>query len=292
VSEVLPLLGSVAVVSGASRGLGFETARYLARRGASVAVCGRTADDAQEAAKAIGAEFATECLGSAVDVADPEAGFRFAEQVNSELGPTRFLINNAAILGPVGRLRREILTDWSSTIDVNLKGPGFLIAAFSEQIKAAGSGRVINLSGGGVGGPNPMQRVSAYGASKAGIGFLTELLADEMAAIGATINAIAPGSFPTTFLSGVLTADEAETGPELRLDAASRDGRIDRTTLTPFFNLVDFLLDPASNWLTGRVLSARWDTPDALNSARALDQLTTNMYRLRRIDGDLFEGKQ
>jgi NAD(P)-dependent dehydrogenase (short-subunit alcohol dehydrogenase family) len=281
-----PLVGCVAVVTGATKGLGRATAEFLARQGASIGICSRAPADTKAFAERLHGDHGVAVCASRVDVSDRQAVIRFSEQVRTELGDARVVINNAAILGPVGVLDSNTLESWSTAIDINLKGPAYLIAAFRDQLGRTGQGRVINLSGGGIGGPAPMKRTSSYVAAKAGIAGLTEALADELAEIGATINAIAPGALPTAFLDGVLTAGPKAAGNDLFKDAKSRTGQIPKASLEPFFSLLRYLVSPDSAWLNGRVLSARWETPIALEALRSAP-LTNNAYRLRRVDNDL-----
>jgi NAD(P)-dependent dehydrogenase (short-subunit alcohol dehydrogenase family) len=210
----------------------------------------------------------------------------FATQVETHLGPAAVVVNNAAVLGPVGVLEPSGTGDWSRTLDINVKGVANVIAAFSTQLRAGHQGRVVNLSGGGVGGPSPMMRTSAYVVSKFAVAALTEVLAEEFEGSSVTVNAVAPGPLPTRFLAGVLDAGPDVAGNALYDDALGRDDTLDDHHVRPFLNLLDYLIEAESYYLNGRVLSARWDQPGDLRSLRS--SISPNLFRLRRIDSDLF----
>jgi 3-oxoacyl-[acyl-carrier protein] reductase len=281
----------VAVVTGASRGLGAAIADHLASLGYAVALCSRAYGEAESIAEQIARAHGRATLGAAVDVASAAEVHAFAQRVHIELGAARVIVNNAATLGPVGPLSSSSLDAWSAAIDVDLKGPAYVLAAFVDQLAESGGGRVIGLSGGGIGGPNPMQRCSAYVAAKAGLAVLTEVLADELAAHGATINAIAPGALPTGFLAEVVDVGAAIAGADLFADATSRGHGLQPAHLDPVLALLDYLISPDAGWLTGRVLSARWNSPESLHALHAADQtepMSRDLFTLRRIDDDLY----
>ena len=284
------LAGRTAIVTGASRGLGFEVARHLSSCGAKVALCSRNESEVEERVENLRKESRAEVWGAVVDVSSASEVERFAANALDRLGPADIIVNNAAVLGPVGDLHPSQAMSWSHALDVNVKGVAFVTAAFREQLERSESGRVVNLSGGGVGGPNPMMRVSAYLTSKYAIAGLTEALAHEFAQSGPTVNAIAPGAFPTNFMDGVVQAGPDAAGADLFADATARSGVLLPAELKPFLNLLDYVISDAASHISGRLLSARWETPELLQ-ALSREQIDTNLYRLRRIDDALFCGR-
>lgn len=281
------LEGRVVVITGATRGIGRGVADALAMEGAALAVCGRTRGDAARLARELRATYAVVAIGADVDVSRRAEVEEFAAQVQNELGSADALINNAAVLGPVGPIHLVDLGEWEQTLSVNVVGVANSIAVFWNQLAASPPARIVNLSGGGIGGPSPMKRTSAYVASKAAVVALTENLADDAAAIGATVNAIAPGAIATGFMDGVLVAGEALAGEALFKDAVTRVVGPEPATLSPVVAVLRFLLSPESGAINGRTLSARWETPERLrlDIEGGIDE---SRYRLRRIDGQLY----
>ena len=183
--------GRVAAISGANTGLGRAIAEALAGAGADIALIGRS-DPAETLAsvKALGrrAIWVNADLG-----ARPDYGAIVA-QVVTQLGGLGILVNNAGII----RRNNAIdftEADWDAVLDVNLKAVFFLSQAAARHMIPAGGGKIINIASmlsfqGGI-------RVPSYTASKSGVAGLTKLLANEWAASGINVNAIAPGYFAT-----------------------------------------------------------------------------------------------
>jgi 3-oxoacyl-[acyl-carrier protein] reductase len=197
-AEFCVLEGRVALVTGASRGIGAAIARELARGGARVAVNYRAN---AEAAQAI----ANEIDGIAVqaDVAAASAAAELVDHVEDELGGLDILVNNAGITRDT-LLARMSDEDWSSVIETNLNGVFHTCRAVARKMLRKRSGAIVNLTSFvGVHG-NPGQ--ANYAASKGGIIGFTKALAKELGARGVRVNAVAPG-YIATELTGTLPDD-------------------------------------------------------------------------------------
>lgn len=273
---------TVCIVTGGGRGIGRFTAESLARRGARVAICSRTEAELAETTAAIVQLGLEPPLSFALDVSDPTSAFEFAAAVRRSLGPPGLLVNNAAALGPVGRLTEVDLAAWYRTLAINVGGVAAMCAAVVPLME--GGGAIINLSGGGIGGPSMATLVSAYTASKAAVVTLTEGLATEFAPLGVTVNAVAPGPVATRFTEPVLAAGRERAGELYEITLAQRE---EPTSMDPFVELVCYLASSRARWLTGRVLSARWDGVEDLEARR--DKIIAgSLYTLRRIDDTLY----
>jgi 3-oxoacyl-[acyl-carrier protein] reductase len=184
------LAGRVALVTGASGGIGAALARELAHAGGSVALAyARDATRADELARELAAGGAR-VLTAGADLADREAADQLVDDVERELGPIDVLVPNAG----VGRVRQRIEDvtdiDWDDHLAVNLTAPFLLARRVAPGMRSRGFGRILFVSSvaaftGGVVGPH-------YAASKAGLHGLTHWLASRLAGDGVTVNAIAP----------------------------------------------------------------------------------------------------
>lgn len=183
------LSGKVALVTGASRGIGRAISVALAEAGADVVVNFRTRHNEAEAVRAQIESLGRRCLTVQADVSKAGEVSRLAETVERELGPVAILVNNAGITRPQP-LDEITEQDWDEILSINLKSYFLVTQAVLPQMRAQRWGRIINLSSvaaqtGGVVGPH-------YAASKAGILGLTHSYAALLAKEGITVNAIAP----------------------------------------------------------------------------------------------------
>lgn len=234
------LSGQVALVTGATRGIGRTIAEHLARGGARVAVVGRSEERAREVAAALEGEGHT---GYACDVADPEACAALVKQVEEELGGLDVLVNNAGITDD-NLLMRLSDEAWDRVLETNLKGPFNLIRAVTRGMMRRRSGRIINITSvvGVMGNPGQAN----YAASKAGLIGLTKTVARELASRGILCNAVAPG-----FIESDMTAQLPEatrTSLQERI-ALGRLGTGDDVA-----SVVRFLAGPGAGYITGQTI--------------------------------------
>lgn len=189
---------SVAVVTGAGRGIGRAVALALAGRGCDVALLGRTTSDLDAAASAVAAT-GRRGLPIACDVARGADVERAAARVLAELGPPDVVVNNA---GSVVRASLLETTEqaWDEVVDVNLKGAFLVTRAFFPSMRARGSGRFVAI--GSISGTMGTARLTAYCASKWGVLGFTKALAEELRGTGLVTVCVMPGSVDTQMLEG------------------------------------------------------------------------------------------
>lgn len=237
------LSGKVAIVTGANTGIGQAIALALAEAGADVAAVGRTpAEETVAKARALGRK--AEVVSADLSTIEPVQ--RVMDETVEKLGGLDILVNNAGI---IRRADAVDFTeeDWDAVIDTNLKSVFFLAQAAGRHMIAQGAGKIINIASmltfqGGI-------RVPSYTASKAGVGGLTKILANEWAAKGVQVNAIAPGYIATNN-TAALQADEVRNKAILDRIPAGRWG--DPGDLS---GAAVFLASSASDYVTGHILA-------------------------------------
>ncbi|WP_140984021.1 2-dehydro-3-deoxy-D-gluconate 5-dehydrogenase KduD [Asticcacaulis tiandongensis] len=236
------LTGKVAIVTGGNKGLGQGIAIALAEAGADIAVVStRSETETVDKVKALGRK----AIHIAADLTSTEPVARILETTLKELGGLDILVNNA------GMIRRNdsvdfTEADWDAVIDLNLKSVFFLSQAAGKHFIAQGRGKIINIASmlsfqGGI-------RVPSYTASKSGLAGVTKLLANEWAAKGVNINAIAPG-YMATDNTAALQADEARNKAILDRIPAARWGEP-----SDMGGAAVFLASSASDYVNGAII--------------------------------------
>jgi 3-oxoacyl-[acyl-carrier protein] reductase len=215
---VLSLEGRVALVTGAARGIGAATAVALAEAGARVALVDRDEVGIERAADAIG-RAGSDALAIPADVTDAPAMERAVDATVAEWGRLDVLVNNAGIVrdATLGKVTDE---DWTTTLDVNLRGTMIGTRAALRPMRAAGAGRILSATSVVARMGNYGQ--TAYAASKGGIIGMTRAWARELGPLGITANAVAPGFIDTDMAKGV---PEKVLSALLERTAARRLGR-------------------------------------------------------------------
>jgi NAD(P)-dependent dehydrogenase (short-subunit alcohol dehydrogenase family) len=239
------LSGQVALVTGASSGIGRHLAQLLAAAGAKVALAARRADRLGEAAAEISAA-GGQGLPIACDVTRSDSVAAAVATAEEELGPLTILVNNAGVTvaKPVLQHTEE---EWDYVLDTNLKGAWLMAREFAQHlVDRQRSGRIINIAS--VLGVRTIARVPSYTAAKAGLIHLTHVLAMELARYRILVNAIAPGYVETDFNREFL---RSEAGRKLEaripLRRIGRPDDLDGAML--------LLASPAGAYITGAVIA-------------------------------------
>ena len=239
------LTGEVALVTGASSGIGRHLAKLLAAAGAKVALAARRVDHLAEVAREIAAAGGAS-LPIACDVTRSDNVIAAVAKAESELGPLTILVNNAGVV--VSKpLFEHTEADWDYVVDTNLKGAWLAAREFAHHLVGLQRpGRVINISS--VLGFRTIGRVPAYCAAKAGLTHLTHVLAMELARHGILVNAIAPGYLETDFNRAFF-----QTEPGKALISRIPLRRLGQTD--DLDGALLFLASPASAYVTGAVIT-------------------------------------
>ena len=237
------LSGRVALVTGANTGIGQGIAVALAKAGADLALVGRSsAEETAELVRSAGrrAILITADLSSIAPLGD------VVESTFAELGGLDILVNNAGIIRRADAVDFSE-EDWDAVIDTNLKSVFFLCQAAGRHMIAKRSGKIVNIASmlsfqGGI-------RVPSYTASKSGVAGLTRLLANEWAAKGVNVNAIAPGYIATNN-TAALQADEGRNRQIMERIPAGRWGNP-----SDLGGAAVFLASTASDYVNGHILA-------------------------------------
>ena len=185
------LTGQTAVITGASRGIGAETARAFAAAGANLCLMARSADELA----ALATELDTQTLVQACDISDYTSVSAAVDATIKTFGQLDIVINNAGAIEPISHLRSVDPAGWDKVIDVNLKGVFYAMRAALPHMLGRGSGTIITVSSGAA--HNPVEAWSHYCASKAGAAMLTECLHLENGASGIRAMGMSPGTVAT-----------------------------------------------------------------------------------------------
>ncbi len=236
------LAGRIALVTGASQGIGRACAIELAKTGATVALAARSVDKLEAVAAEIAAAGGS-AKAYALDVSSEESIKSCAKAVLADLGKVEILVNNAGITKDGLALRMK-LSDFEDVIRTNLTGAFLLTQAVISSMMKGRWGRVINITS--VVGETGAAGQANYAASKAGLIGLTKSLAREFASRGITVNAIAPGFIQTAMTEELTDAQKAGILTQIPLARYGNDADI--------ASAVAFLASEGAGYITGHTM--------------------------------------
>ncbi len=190
-----PLDGKVAIITGASRGIGLAVAHRLGTLGAKLSLCARDAKRLESAADEVRPGVAG-VFTAAVDVTHGDQIVAFVQNTEKTLGPVEILVNNAGI-GYFGPTHEATEANWDTVLDTNLKSVFLASKAVAAGMIARRGGHIINIAS--LAGKNAFAGGGIYCASKWGLLGLTECMAEDLRTYGIRVSAICPGSVATDF---------------------------------------------------------------------------------------------
>lgn len=208
----MELTGRVAVVTGASTGIGRAIAGALGRAGCRLGICARTAEDLDRAAEEL-RNVAPRVVAVPTDVSDEGAVARFAGRVHEELGPVEILVNNAGV-GIFGHVLDVSVADFDRTFGANVRGLFLCTRAFAPSMVERGDGVIVNIAS--LAGKNPFAEGAVYSGSKHAVLGLSKSMMLDLREDGVRVLTVCPGSVSTPFFR---KQDTLEPDPERILDA-------------------------------------------------------------------------
>ena len=235
---------AIALVTGASRGIGASVALALSRENYDLAITSRDPDRLQEISEQI-VKNNRSVYPIKLDVKETDVIPEIVNNIETEFGPIEVLVNNAGVNLPRAALDLSPV-EWDEVLDTNLRGLFFCSQSVARYMRKRKVGRIINISS--AAGLRATDDRAHYGSSKAGLNFLTRNLAFEWAKYNITVNAIAP-TFVKTELSEKTLSDPSLRSYYLGQIPLRRFG-----TMSDIINAVKFLASPSSDFITGIVL--------------------------------------
>jgi NAD(P)-dependent dehydrogenase (short-subunit alcohol dehydrogenase family) len=265
----------VALVTGASRGIGRATALVLGEAGFAVAVVARS-DAALEETRLLVERSGATAVALVADVTNAEAVSRAVEAVERDVGPITILVNNAGSLRAIGPLWETDPGDWWSDVMTSLAGAYNCCRAIVPQMLARGEGRIVNVTS--YAGTRPAPYQSGYGCAKAALNSLTESLAEELGDHGLNVFGVAAG-FTRTELTGHLTT----TAEGRRWLPNAGSGNVVDAEQTA--GLIALLASGTADELSGRLLHTLDDVDALLGAVDEIRDDDLYVPRLRRLSG-------
>ena len=244
-TDLFDLTGKIALVTGASRGIGESAARLLAQQGAHVIISSRRQESCEEVAASIRDE-GGRATAHACHIGDPEQIEAIYDHIRQQRGRLDILVNNAAANPYYGHITDTDMAAFTKTVEVNIRGYFFMSANACKLMKESGGGAIVNVSS--VDGIRPGDKRGIYSITKSAIIQMTKAFALECGPDNIRVNALLPGLTETKF-AGALTENEEVLNAWLKLMPLGRYAQPGEMA-----GAILFLASPASGFATGSVL--------------------------------------
>ena len=271
------LKNELAIITGGGRGIGRAIAMRFASEGCNIVLVSRTISELQDTATFILKAYQVQVSFYAIDISNELEVKSMVNKVHGIYGKISILVNNAAVIGPIGEVSTIDGKEFMDTLSINVGGTFFCTKAVIPYMKNQINGSIINLSGGG--GLSSFPFYDAYSASKSAIVRLTENFALELEKYKINVTAISPGAINTKMFDDQLKVDKELLGKSnwenLQKQVISGGDSTDKAS-----ELALFLVCQKDRIFSGRVISAVWDNWEEIAKTKITD---SNMFKMRRI---------
>lgn len=271
----------VAVVLGGTGGIGFSICKNLFTENWKVYLVGRDKERAKKAALKI-EKSCTKVLPEKANVLKEEDLESLFVKIKNRESRIDVIINSTGVFEPFGQFEKVKIKSHLKPFQVNLFGSFNMVHAALPILIKQKFGKIILFSGGGVGGDMPLVNAASYFTSKAAVSVFVEVLAKELESENIQINAILPSQILTKSTKKTFKISKDKLGPVLA-PATQSLRETGGNSLEKVLQLINFLVADASNHISGRTLSAKWDDLDILKKG-----INDERFKLRRIDGKIY----
>ena len=268
--------GKNVIVTGGSKGLGYEICKHFLQQGANVSLCARNAIDLFEADNSL-MKFKTETQilhSMSLDVSDYQSIKEYIFEAEKALGEIDILVSNAGVIGSKGLIEDVDIEEWTQSVAINLFSNLYLFKTLIPKMKENNNGRIVVISGGGA--TKPLINMSAYGASKAGLVRLAETVAKECEGFSIKINCLAPGALNTSILDEML--ENKDNIDEDFYDKCLKQKEQGGDSIEHAAE-VCLRLCKEDVKITGKLISAVWDDLESI----VCEEIDSDAYTIRRL---------
>lgn len=276
-----------AIVTGGARGIGKAITKKLMNDGFIVLICSRDQTEIDKTRKELDPSN-KKIFGIVSDVSVYKDCKKLIDFAKTKFKQIDVLVNNAGIYGPIGPVETNPTNEWVHAMEINFFGTLYCSQLVIPLMKKQKAGKIINMAGAGVGNKRPLARFSAYYTSKTAVVGFTEAIAAELKEFNIQVNCISPGGVNTRFTDNLLKQGVGKAGIYM-YEQALKQKKTGGDSPVLAANLVSYLASVKSNNVTGKMLSAKWDSPAVLNK---LSSQSDSLFTLRRIDNALFYEKK
>ncbi len=273
------LKNKIAIITGGSRGIGRAIAERFAQEGCNLMLVSRTEQELEKTADSIKKQYSVSVSICQTDIGNEKEVNAMVQNTIDEFGRIDILINNAAVIGPMGEISNIDGQQFISTLKSNIGGTVFCSKAVIPYMKSQNQGCIINLSGGG--GLYPLPYYDAYSASKAAIVRLTENFALELEKYNINVTAISPGAVNTSMFDEQLKASKDSIG-ENNWNALQNRLNSGGDSIKKAPELALYIACENRKELSGRVISAIWDDWENISNQKE-KIIDTDIFQMRRI---------